>query len=72
MRLGKFERFEGKALSMASKGGTFSVRQFYFRLKSGNGEIICQSEAYTSKAMRDKGIRAVRRIAPFARVVEGN
>lgn len=33
--------------------------QFRFRLKSANGKIICQSEAYTRKHNAYKGIKAV-------------
>ena len=52
---GIFERFMGKD------------GQFYFRLKAGNGQVIATSEAYTSPAMRDKGIRSVRLNAALAR-----
>lgn len=34
--------------------------QLYFRLKATNGEIILQSEAYTSKAMCENGISSVK------------
>lgn len=34
--------------------------QFYFRVVAGNGERVLRSEAYTSKAARDKGIEAVK------------
>ncbi|MDD3183644.1 MAG: YegP family protein [Alphaproteobacteria bacterium] len=36
---------------------------FYWRLKSTNGEIICQSEGYTTKQNALNGIDAVKRIA---------
>ncbi len=57
MRRGKFERFQSRR-----------NQQHYFALKAGNGKVIAVSEGYTTAAMRDKGIRSVRRVAPFARV----
>jgi len=60
MRRGVFEKFYR------------NPGNFYFRLKAGNGEIVAQSEAYTSAAARDKGITAVKRIALFAKVVDKN
>lgn len=57
MAQGKFECF-------TSKG------QHYFRLKSPNGKIVCQSEGYTSKAGCAKGIAAVKRLAADAPVIE--
>lgn len=38
---------------------------FYFRLKAKNGEIILQSEAYTSKAGCKNGIESAKTNAPF-------
>ena len=46
--MGKFEIFKG------------SNSQFYFRLKSGNGEIILASEGYTTKANCENGVNSVR------------
>ncbi|AVH20310.1 YegP family protein [Nocardia cyriacigeorgica] len=45
---------------------TDSAGKFRFRLKAGNGEIIAQSQAYTSKASALGGIESVKRNAPDA------
>lgn len=45
-------------------------QQWYFHLKAGNGEIICQSEGYKSKQSAEKGIRSVKENASSAKVVE--
>lgn len=42
--------------------------QFYFTLKSGNGQIIGTSEMYNTTASRDKGIESVKKNAPDADV----
>lgn len=42
--------------------------QFYFNLRAENGEIVLQSEAYTTKANCQNGIDSVRRNAP----IDGN
>ncbi len=55
---GKFEMYSDKA------------GKFRFRLKSGNGQIIAQSEAYESKAACKNGIASVRKNAPDAALVE--
>lgn len=39
---------------------------YFWRLKSANGETLCHSEVYTTKAAARNGIAAVRRIAPDA------
>lgn len=44
--------------------------QFYWRLKSPNGKIVCQSEGYTKKHNCLKGIEAVKKLAPLAEVRE--
>jgi uncharacterized protein YegP (UPF0339 family) len=44
--------------------------QWYFNLKSDNGEPICQSEGYASKYGAQQGIDAVKRLAPHAVVYE--
>lgn len=44
--------------------------QYYFRLKAENGEIIANSEGYTSKQGALNGIAAVRRCAPIAQLVD--
>lgn len=33
----------------------------YFRIRADNGEIIAQSEGYTTKRARDKTVRLIRR-----------
>lgn len=40
--------------------------QFYFVLKSGNGEIIGTSETYISQTGRENGIQSVKSNAPVA------
>jgi len=40
--------------------------QFYFVLKAANGEIIGNSELYTSKQARENGIESVKKNAPEA------
>ena len=51
---------------------TAKIKTFFWRLVSSNGETICSGEpnGYNSAASRDKGIRAVRRTALLARLVE--
>lgn len=44
--------------------------QYYFRLKAENGEIIANSEGYTTKQGALNGIAAVKRCAPVAQVVD--
>lgn len=41
-----------------------------FRLRAGNGEIICSSESYSSLAACLNGIESVRVNAPVADVVD--
>lgn len=43
-------------------------KQFYFRLKAGNGEPILASEGYTAKESCNKGILSVGKNAPEAPV----
>jgi uncharacterized protein len=52
----KFEIFE-------DKGG-----KYHFHLKAPNGEIIVASQAYASKANAHKGIDAIKKHAPDAKV----
>ena len=54
--MGKFTLFKGKD------------DQYYFNLKADNGEIIAQSEGYTSKQSAENGIASVRSNAPTASV----
>ncbi len=44
--------------------------QFYFNLKSGNGQIIGNSEMYTTVAARENGIESVKKNAPDANIPE--
>jgi hypothetical protein len=55
---GKFELYTDKA------------GEYRFRLKAGNGEVIANSEAYSSKASAQNGIESVRKNAADATVVE--
>ena len=41
---------------------------YFWRLKSRNGETLCHSEVFTTKAAAQAGIETVRRIAPDAPV----
>ena len=43
--------------------------EFYFRLKSASGEIICISESYTTKSSCLKGIRSIGKNAPGGETV---
>ncbi len=54
--MGEFTLFKGKD------------DQYYFNLKADNGEIIAQSEGYTSKQSAENGIASVRSNAPTASV----
>ena len=42
----------------------------YFVLKARNGQVIGQSEMYSSEAARDNGIASVMKNAPEAEVVD--
>lgn len=53
---GRFER------NVANNG------QFYFNLKSGNGQIIGTSEMYKAVSGRDNGIESVKKNAPDAEI----
>ena len=54
----KFQVFKGKD------------NQFYFRLRATNGEIICNSEGYTTKQSCLNGIKAVKSVAATAPIEE--
>jgi len=41
-----------------------------WRLKAGNGDIIAQSQAYTSKDSAKKGIASVQSTAPGAQTLD--
>lgn len=43
------------------KTGTTWPDKWYFRVRARNGEIVAQSEGYTTRAAAEKGIRALRR-----------
>ncbi|MDY1591874.1 MAG: YegP family protein [Methanofastidiosum sp.] len=45
-------------------------KQFRFRLKAANGEIIATGEAYTTKKSCLNGIESIRKNAPIAEIVE--
>ena len=44
--------------------------KFRFRLKSGNGQIVAQGEAYESKSAAKEGCEAVKRAAAEADIEE--
>ena len=44
--------------------------QYHFVLKASNGEVIAQSEMYTTKNAALNGIESVRKNAPDARLVD--
>jgi uncharacterized protein YegP (UPF0339 family) len=44
--------------------------KYYFRLKAGNGEIIANSEGYSSKQGAHDGIASVKKNAPIATTVD--
>ncbi|WP_434524499.1 YegP family protein [Photorhabdus asymbiotica] len=39
-------------------------KQYYFNLKTSNGEVILTSEMYTTKAAANKGIRSIQANSP--------
>lgn len=56
--MGKFTIFTGKD------------SQFYWNLKADNGEVICQSQGYTTRQSAENGIESVRSNAPTAEIVD--
>ena len=55
--------------------GSFEIyqdtkKQYRFRLKSRNGEIVATGESYPTKAIAKKSIAAVQRAAADAKVVD--
>jgi uncharacterized protein YegP (UPF0339 family) len=44
------------------------VRKYTFHLKAPNGEIIAASQGYETKASAEKGIAAIKKHAPKAKV----
>lgn len=63
MRRPKFEKYSNQK----HPGGP---REYRWRLRAGNGEIVAQGEGYTTPSARNKGIRTVRWLSTIARVVE--
>jgi uncharacterized protein YegP (UPF0339 family) len=57
---------------MAAKFEIFLDRkkQYRFRLKASNGEIIAASEGYETKAACIKGIKSIQKSAPAAAIVD--
>jgi uncharacterized protein YegP (UPF0339 family) len=55
---------------MAAKFEVFSDKggKFHFHLKAPNGEIIVASQAYATKANAHKGIDAIKKHVPDAKV----
>ncbi|HOV65191.1 MAG TPA: YegP family protein [Spirochaetia bacterium] len=45
-------------------------KEYRFRLKAGNGEVIATSEGYKSKDSCLKGIESVKKNAPLADITE--
>jgi uncharacterized protein YegP (UPF0339 family) len=43
---------------------------YFWRLKGGNGEVLCHSEVYTTKQSAERGAETAKRIAPGASVVD--
>lgn len=56
---GKFELYRDKA------------GEYRFRLRASNGEVLLQSEGYSSKQAAENGIAAVRNNAPEASIIDG-
>lgn len=54
-----YETFR-KFVAFAGVSGA-PATEWRYRVKAGNGEILCQSEAYTTKADAERGLRALRR-----------
>jgi len=55
---GKFEIYQSE-----------SNKEYYWRLKSANGEIIAVSEGYKEEAGARNGIEAIKEIAKTSKVV---
>jgi len=51
----KIEKFD----SGLPRHPDYKRRRFYFRLVAANGEILSQSESYTTKAKRDKTVKLI-------------
>lgn len=64
---------EERDVETPAKPGSFEVyedggREYRFRLKAGNGEIIAVSEGYKQKASCLKGIESVRKNAAVSEI----
>ncbi len=46
--------------------------EWRYRLRGGNGELMCQSESYRSKRDALRGVRQARLASLTARVVDGD
>jgi hypothetical protein len=59
-------------MPMAAKFEVYvdAKKQFRFRLKAANGEIIAVGEGYTTKKSCLNGIESVKKNAPIAEIVE--
>lgn len=59
-------------VAMAAKFEVYTdaKKQFRFRLKAANGEIIATGEGYTTKKSCMNGIESVKKNAPIAEIVE--
>lgn len=68
---GRIETFERPGPTYPQSEDLEPRTNYYFHVKAANNEILAQSEAYTSKAAREKGIRALRRaLLPATRETE--
>lgn len=55
------------------KNPKFNIKEgadgkFYFNLTAGNGEIILQSQGYTTKDSAENGVESVKKNAPVAEI----
>ena len=64
MKRGKFEL---RKIERRDEVHDFETYAYYWRLKAGNGEILCHSETYESKQAALKGIASCRRVALLAK-----
>lgn len=46
------------------------AKQFYFRIKARNGQIIAASEGYASKQNALLAIRSIQKNAPSAKIID--
>ncbi len=56
---------QGKIVLFQSKRN----RQFYFRCVAPNGKVLDQSEGYTTRGKRDKGLQSLRKLLSQASVI---